>query len=215
MGDAPVKIPASPNGDVEPARGYLQEWEVTFPELEQALLENPSLRGFVFGYVAEIRLRELLKKNSQISSIQKFSDHDRRHKNDLALRYREIPFTVEVKSLQTASIRRAGDGWVATFQCDASDRRPVSLPNGETVETTCLKVGEFDLVAVNLFEAERRWQFAFALNVDLPRSNSPKYTTEQQQWLLATSVKITWPLKPPFEPEPWGLLERLVADRTK
>jgi hypothetical protein len=76
-----------------------------------------------------------------------------------------------------------------------------------------LTVGGFDLVAVNLFEFGHHWRFAFAKNSDLPRTKSPKYTPEQRKYLLATSVRLTWPLEAPFKEEPFALLDEIVQDR--
>ncbi len=61
------------------------------------------------------------------------------------------------------------------FQCDASDKRLVKLPSGQEIETTCLVVGGFDLLAVNIFQFANQWKFAFAKNADLPRTTSRKY----------------------------------------
>jgi len=169
----------------------------------------------MIGYIGEFKLRKLLLAEERISHVHKYDDHDRTHKNDVAISYEGYEFTFEVKSLQTNSIRKIGDVYSGDFQCDASDRRPVRLPNGETVETTCLLVGGFDLVAVNPFAFREQWDFAFALNRDLPRSKSNKYTPKQQKYLLATSVKITWPLQSPFATDPFPLLDELIAEKER
>jgi hypothetical protein len=76
-------------------------------------------------------------------------------------------------------------------------------------------VGDFDLLAVNLFEFEQEWRFAFAKNKDLPRSRSSKYTPQQQKYLLSTLMEITWPLKAPFQPEPFQLLDEIALEKAK
>lgn len=193
----------------------LGRWGLTAEELTEVIDSNPSLRGFMIGYVGEFKLRKMLLAEERISHVHKYDDHDRTHKNDVAISYKGHEFTFEVKSLQTNSVRRKGEVYSGDFQCDASDRRPIRLPNGETIETTCLLVGGFDLVAVNLFAFREQWDFAFALNRDLPRSNSNKYTPRQQKYLLATSVKITWPLQAPFMTDPFPLFDELIAEREK
>jgi hypothetical protein len=112
-------------------------------------------------------------------------------------------------------VKKSLDGFTGLFQCDASDRRPVTLPNGEEVETTCLVVGGFDLLAVNLFEFGQEWRFAFARNESLPRTTSKKYTPTQQQYLLKSGMPISWPLKPPYETEPFRLLDEIVAEKKR
>lgn len=149
----------------------------------------------------------------RIGELKKYDNHDRSKKGDLSFIYKGVEIRLEVKSLQTHSVRSDDDSYRATFQCDASDRRPVKLPGG-TVETTCLLVDEFDLLAVCVFQFGNKWQYAFAKNTDLPRTRSPKYNPTQQKYLLATSMQITWPLIPPYRPEPYVLLDEIVKNKT-
>ena len=192
----------------------LDRWDLTAAELTDVIDSNPSLRGFLFGYVSEFKLRKLLFSDDKTSNVRKFDDHDRTKTGDLSLTYKGYDFTVEVKSLQTLSARQIGEAYIGNFQCDASDSRIVSLANGERVKTTCLIVDGFDLVAVNLFAFRHQWDFAFALNRDLPRSTHRGYTLEQRQYLLATSVRVGWPLEAPFVSDPFILLDRLVNERS-
>ena len=120
-----------------------------------------------------------------------------------------------MKSLQTASVQQTDEGYQGRFQCDASDRRTVELPNGESMQTTCLVVGQFDLLAVNLFAFRERWDFAFIRNRDLPRSRYRRYTPEQRQYLLATLVAVTWPVQTPFESEPFRLLGEIAREKSQ
>jgi hypothetical protein len=191
----------------------LQRWDLSADELTLVIDENPSLRGFMSGYIAEFQLKKFLKRTPGISNIIKYDDHDRKKKNDISFIYKGHEFTIEVKSLQTNSIRKKDTETKATFQCDASDSRTVKLPNGEEVVTTCLLVGEFDILAVNLFGFTGKWDYAFALNKDLPRSSYKKYTPAQQKYLLSTSMKITWPVVDPYSKSLIELLEELVKGR--
>jgi hypothetical protein len=151
----------------------------------------------------------------QIRDVITYNNHDRTHKGDIAFLYKGVEVRVECKVLQSHSVRRVPDGYEGAFQCDASDRRRVTLPNGETIETTCLLVGEFDLLAVGIFDFGKRWRYAFAKNQDLPRSKFRKYTEEQRNYLLAGTMPITWPLKAPFHEEPFGLLDQIVKQKLK
>lgn len=176
----------------------LYRWGLTVRELTEIVDANPSMRGLMLGYVAEYKLRKMYFEDPRITALVKDDDHDRKSKGDIRFNYRGRSFRVECKSLQTNTIRKVDEGFVASYQCDASDSRTVRFSDGTSVKTTCLLVGEFDLVAVNLFALEERWRFAFALNRDLPRSRFHKYTPLQQNELIASSIKITWPLKPPY-----------------
>lgn len=177
---------------------------------------NPSLRGMILGYVAEAKLREAFLADGRVTAVRKPDDHDRRKKGDLVVAYRGREFKIESKSLQTKSIRRLeGGGFRSAVQCDASDRREVTLPNGSRIETTCLLLGEFDVLAANLFAFESRWHFVFAWNRDLPRTSSPKYTKYQRANLLATLVPVTRPPRPPFTSDPFDLLDRILEDQSR
>jgi hypothetical protein len=99
------------------------------------------------------------------------------------------------------------------FQCDASDKRKVPLANGKAVETTLLKVGEFDIVAAGIFGFRGEWEFGFALNEDLPRSTHRNYSEEVRQQLIASLITITLPLEAPFVSDPFELLDRLLERR--
>lgn len=192
----------------------LDRWTITAEGLTDAIDENPSLRGMLFGYVAEYKLRSMwFEKKSGISHFVKHDDHNRKKKGDLVVTYHGEEFIIESKSLQTNMIKREGELWIGQAQCDASDRRKVSFPDGSHVETTCLRTGEFDLLAINCFAFGDEWRFAFCKNSDLPRSKYKKYTDVQRSLLLASLVPVTWPPKPPFRTEPFSLLDELRAAR--
>lgn len=189
-------------------------WDVTREELSQAILENGSLRGMVFGYVAEIKLRKLLASHSDVTSHVKDDDHDRSKKGDLRITFRGHEFKIESKSLQTARNKTLEDGTFAgTSQVDASDRRTVTLPDGSQLQTTNLLVGEFDILSVNCFTFRNQWNFVFARNEDLPRSKYRKYTAEQQEHLLATTVAVTWPAQGIFTDDIFALLDSIIEER--
>lgn len=188
--------------------GYFHKLGITITELERIVEASPSLRGVLVGYLAERRLVEMWFADHPLRT---FDDHDRTHKGDRWLTYKGREFSIEVKSLQSTYTKKVEGGWAGRFQVDASDCRTVRLPNGDSIATTCLVVGEFDLVAVNLFDFGQEWRFAFAKNVDLPRSSFKKYTPEQQSFLLQTTPKITWPLHPPYRAEPFSLLDEMLS----
>lgn len=188
----------------------LYRWGLTVEELTQIVDANPSMRGLMLGYVAEYKLRKMYFEDQRISALIKDDDHDRKSKGDVRFNYRGRSFRIECKSLQSNLTKKTAEGYAATYQCDASDSRLVRFSDGSEVKTTCLLAGEFDVVAVNLFALAEEWLFAFALNPDLPRSRYRKYTELQQRELIASSIKITYPLKPPYEADPFVLLDRLI-----
>lgn len=190
----------------------MDQWQVTADELSILLQENPSLRGMLFGYVAELKLRELISTFPRVKSIKKYDDHDRKKKGDLHIIYHHRVFSVESKSLQTSKINFDSENqvWFGKAQVDASDSRIVTLPNGKTLKTTLLLKGEFDILAVNCYEFDQKWQFQFARNKDLPSSSYRKYTPEAQNALISSLIPVSWPPQPPFHSDLRMLLDEML-----
>lgn len=158
--------------------------------------DNPSLRGFTYGYVAEQQFVAYLERELSVTEHSKDDDHQKT-KSDRTFVYNGRSFTVQLKSLQTHSIREVETGtFRATVQNDASDRRKVRLPNGDQIETTCYVRGEYDILAVSIQPFVGKWNFAFKKNKDLQRSSYKRYTDTQREYLLATSEIIFYPLQP-------------------
>lgn len=191
----------------------LDRWQISAEELTKIVDDNPSLRGFIFGYVSEYKARTYFDGHTGIENLMKYDDHDRTSKGDISFRYKGREFRIEAKSLQTNSVIQVGDDeWSGKFQCDASDRREILLPNGHTVNTTCLAVGEFDIVAVSLYAFGDQWRFAFAKNSDLPHpgARSRNVAVEDREYLIKTLIDISWPLQPPFTTDIYSLLDEMV-----
>lgn len=130
----------------------LKRWGITDLELTELIEQNPSLRGILLGYVAEKKFHDNFLSHPDITEKQKDDDHDRMKKGDRRIIYKGRTILVEVKSLQTNSVKGFGDDtWQRKAQVDASDRRIVSLPDGSKLNTTCLLRDEFDVLAVNCF----------------------------------------------------------------
>ncbi|MHC5053239.1 MAG: restriction endonuclease [Planctomycetota bacterium] len=193
----------------------LKHWELTSEQLSEIIEKNPSLRGYIFGHVAEYKLLEMWFSKRKLRHVIRYDSHDRGRKGDISFTYKSTEIRVEAKSLQTSSVKQVDDSLVGKAQVDASDRRAVTLPDGKEIQTTCLLVNQFDLLAVNIFEFEKKWQFAFALNRELPRSTYYKYAAKHRKYLLATNVKLTWPLEPPFSLNPYPLLDQIVREKRK
>ena len=193
-------------------KNFFQRLGITPEEFCRVTDENPSIRGVIVGYVAEMKLRNIFAADKRVTGLSKDDDHDRTKKGDLNVGYRGRSFRFECKSLQTNLVKRLGENiWSGIYQCDASDCREITLPNGHKVTTTCLMVGEFDVVAVNLFQFGEKWQFAYALNNDLPRTTHRKYALEDQPYLLKAGPKITLPLVWPYVADPFPLMDLLLA----
>jgi transcriptional regulator with XRE-family HTH domain len=194
----------------------LEKWDMKIADFETLIFDNPSLRGFVIGYLAEAKLREMIAKDPRITGLKKFDDHDRKNKHDLVIVYKNREYTIEVKSLQTSTVKvKEGDIYEARFQCDASDKRKIILEGGQEVTTTCLRFGDFDIVAVNLFAFRGKWEFGFALNRDLPASEYSKYPEALRKNLIKSIIPISMPFNDPFVSDISILLDRLHQERER
>jgi len=195
--------------------GILEDWDITVEDLDAILVERPSVRGILIGFLSEYKLQRTVFSDSRIHKLVRYDDHDRSRPADFSFEYQGQTITVEVKSLQTRSVRGDNGGYTGRCQVDASDKRTVTLPDGSELATTCLLAGKFDILAVNLFEFGQKWHFGFIRNRDLPRSKYRRYTEYQRSCLLATSVRVTWPLEPPFYGDPFTLLREIVRERRR
>ncbi|MEX8511011.1 MAG: hypothetical protein AB3X37_09675 [Leptothrix ochracea] len=194
-----------------PKKTILERFDISEQELTSLVDKNPSLRGIMLGYVAEQKFHDLYLNNPNIQSAVKDDDHDRKKKGDRRIIYKGKAFVIEVKSLQTNTVKQLADGrWEGKSQVDGSDRREISFDDGTKLNTTLLKRGEFDILCVNCFAFGGAWRFVFAKNEDLPISNYQKYTPEQQSKLIASLVKITWPPQSPFISDFFGLLDSMI-----
>lgn len=192
----------------------LRDWKVSSKQISSLINQNPSLRGMLLGYVAELKLKELISVLPDISYTYKFDDHDRKKKSDLYIVYRGKAFDVEAKSLQTNTIKfdEATQTWTAKTQVDASDRRDVLLSSGKKLNTTLLLRGEFDILAVNCFGFGGAWKFLFAKNTDLPSSTFKKYDETDRKELIASLVTVSFPVAPPFYESLKDLLDSMIEE---
>jgi hypothetical protein len=100
---------------VDERRTILDMFGVTLEYLTEVVRGNPSLRGVIIGYIAERKLWDWFASDGRVTSIRKDDDHDRASKGDLVVTYQGFDFRIEVKSLQTNSIRIFDEGsgkWV-------------------------------------------------------------------------------------------------------
>ena len=161
--------------------------------LVQLIIDNPSLRGMLYGYASEDAFVDFIH-GLKITEHHKPDDHTK-SKSDRTFTHNGREYTIQLKSLQTNSIKEVKTGsFTAKVQNDASDRRKVTLPNGKTLETTCYLRGEYDILGVSLQPFTGKWNFAFKKNKDLKESKGRKYSPEVRSFLLATLEDISYPL---------------------
>ena len=200
--------------EVKRVLNTFERWSVTLEDIVELIDNNPSLRGMILGYVAELKLRKVWFSSASAVFYEKPDDHNRKIKGDLIVTYKSRNFKIESKSLQTKTVKKINNKWTGKAQVDASDSREIILPDSTILKTTLLLYGEFDLLAVNCFEFGQEWRFAFAKNKDLPPSTYKKYTESQRQNLISSLIAVTWPPEPPFYEDPYKLLDEISHEGT-
>ena len=186
-------------------------------DLIASIKRAPSLRGMILGYIAEEMFEKYVpEKYDFIGSedIEAHDDHDRRfNKSDRTIRVSDRLYRVQLKSVQTNSIKRNLETGLlqADVQNDASDSRAVALPNGNRVITTCYVRGDYDILAVPLFPFTGEWSYAYKRNIDCRQTTSRKYSSEDSEYLLATTEVITWPLTDAWHMDLSELLDNKIG----
>jgi hypothetical protein len=188
----------------------LSVWDTTEEEIAHAMDVNPSLRGMVLGYVAEIKLKSTILRNPNVSSVHKQNDHNRKIKCDLIIVYKNRQFLIEVKSVQTNSVKTKGSFKTGLAQVDASDKRKVKFEDGSIANTTLLLRNRFDILAVNCFPFTGKWDFVFCLNNNLPKPISKNYSSHQQNSLIASPVCVSYPCSFPYTDDVFRLMDSTI-----
>ncbi|MFB6177841.1 MAG: hypothetical protein ABEI99_12005 [Halobaculum sp.] len=205
---------------------YWNDWQLDPEEFNRIIDQNSNALSAIYGYVAEERLREgFLEGDPRVANVRSPEDQDSGDKGDWAFEYRGEPMKIEVKSLQTHTIRSVdteqtklgeddGTRWRAGFHLKgSSDQRTVEY-DGKEYNTTLMNVEEsdVDIMAVNLYRIEDRWRFAFLRVDDLPRSKGD-YPDGLRKQLAKSQIRLTVPLEDPFTEDLYGLMDQILAER--
>lgn len=193
----------------------LDRWSISERELTEMVDDNPSLRGMILGYAAEVKFKNMYLDNRKDLQSWKDDDHNRLKKGDRRLIFKGKEIVIEVKSLQTKTVSFDPSTGIYSgkTQVDASDRRSITFSDGSHKETTLLARGEFDILAVNCFAFEDNWRFVFALNKDLSQSTWKGYTELQRSELIASMQSVSYPPEAPFTSDFDEILERAYATK--
>lgn len=151
---------------------------VSIQDLAELADINPSLRGYLHGYLAEMFLQRQLLEIEGVTSVEKIPDRAKL-KGDFKVVYLGKTITIEVKSLSSRSIKEdlLNGGWTGSVGLKRTDAELVTS-DGE--RTCCLTKGEFDILAICNFSLTRDWDFQFIANKYLPSSDlySDRLTTK-------------------------------------
>ena len=128
---------------IPPDRTILDIWDVTPEYLTKVVLENPSLRGMMVGYIAEMKLRDLFVDKPGITLLYKDDDHDRENKGDLVVVYKGHRFKIESKSLQTNSVVAFNSAGLPVKRVVKKDNKFVQNPDFTALGNEYLQSAKF------------------------------------------------------------------------
>jgi hypothetical protein len=135
--------------------------------LARCVDENPSLRGYLRGYISEEKLRDYLESTPGISEVKKIPDlHSK--KGDFIFKHEGVQYSVELKSLSDEVHEDIlNSGHKASLSLKRTGIR--TLKDGRT--TICLDRNQFDILAICTVSIDGQWDFKFILNKYLPSAN--------------------------------------------
>lgn len=199
-------------------KNILERFEISVGEFTEIVDANPSLRGFILGYIGEAKAKKLIKENPSVSDIYKPDDHNRKSKGDLYIKYKGKEFRIEVKSLQTNDVQNlGGDNWVGKYQCDASDSREIGLPNGHVVKPPHYWLANLMLLQLAFINSaihgdlllQKMKNSLVAKSVKATKKSS-SISAEDANYLIKGTLPITWPLKSPYTDDLFSLLDSML-----
>lgn len=152
----------------EPVRQPLLS-EFSLDDVQRLADENPNLRGYIQGYLAESRLAKQLSLIKGVSNVVKIPDTDDL-RGDLLVTYQDVDLTIECKSLSSGILRQdaLNGSWEASVLCKNTDRRTTAVRGRESIQSVNLHKGGFDVLSICTFPVTGRWDSLFLLNRYLP-----------------------------------------------
>jgi hypothetical protein len=182
--------------------------EQEIPVIDDLVTADPKLLSPIKGGGAE-RIYEVhvLSKTPEVSHFQKLNE---KKCPDYVIRYLEYSDLIvcEVKCLASRTIKVLKDGTLeAKVNISHRDPRQVDFPCGGSANLLNIHKGEYDLLAINLFDllGEHRWAYINAEDLEIetkfPKSACYADLTEEQKasgFLLKNHQTVNWPLKAPW-----------------
>ena len=202
-----------------------QKFELSEDEFKHMIAHvfsnNISALAFFEGYSSEYILEKLVLDTPHVSGCYKPGDNNTHEKGDLVASYKEVPVSIEVKN-----VRRRGSStqrkpklvtnleeqyWVGHFCTRAGRSRIVTFSDGSKSHSYNCVRGQYDVIAVNVYQFTGRQQFMYCLEKDLPSTkHTPKTHLSPLQCheTLQPEVTVRWPPVAPWTDSLEEILER-------
>lgn len=176
----------------------------------------------VKGAAAEYRWAEdILKKSIFISHFQKLND---KKCPDYVVRYLNYSGLVicEVKCIASGTIKFKNGFLEAKVNISHRDNREVEFPCGGTASLLNIHKGEYDLLAINIFDliGSHKWVYINAedleVEIKFPKSKCYASLTQEQKdsgFLLKNHQTVTWPLSSPWTENLQDVLNSVIISK--
>lgn len=138
-------------------------------EIKGIAEENSSFRGYLQGYIAELRLKAYLLNQPCVERVEKIPDQSKKKGDFIVTLTSGKKFSIELKSLDSNSIKfdEVESSFKGRVRLKRSDPRRTNSLTGPKTDSSTFR-GEFDVLAVNAVQANGKWAFYFMHNKYIP-----------------------------------------------
>ena len=171
----------------------------TLDDLEYLIDLNPSMRGYVQGYLAELTLMRQLKVIEGVTAVMKIPDMSYRT-GDFEVIYLGVPITRECKSILSNTVTQDGlnDSWSGVVTIKRTSQECVV--DGEKHRVSNIIKGGFDILALSCYAVSGEWDFQFIEEKYLPEHDTlPGFISTKFRINPQTTAGVTENLKSLFD----------------
>jgi len=134
--------------------------------------ENPYLRGYLQGYLAEMHLVKTLRETPGVESVEKVPDSKDGH-GDLRVVYKGVEVVIEAKSISSHGkkinpLTEEVQGKVCNKR---TSRKKMITAQGSSFSTH-YQDHHFDGLAISTFSLTGKWDFVYINSLFIPRCDS-------------------------------------------
>jgi hypothetical protein len=149
----------------EPPHTILKDFSVE--DLEYLIRLNPNLRGYLQGYLAELKLENHMRGIEGVRDVEKIRDASNIY-GDFKVDYKGKEIIVEAKSIASGSVKRFEDDWTGRVRVENVCKRDITVSGLGDIRVSNLVKGQFDILAISCYAVNHDWEFLFMNESDCP-----------------------------------------------
>ena len=188
---------------------------------------NLSALAFFEGYGSEYLLEKHIKTIPEITGHYKPGDNNLEVKGDVVVTYKDVPVSIEAKNVRRGTNSRKRKPkhivnleesyWTGYFSTRRPRSKLVTFSDGSQVDTYNSLRGQYDIIAVNVFQLIGKQQFVYCLETHLPSTEYIQAYTDlsplQCQETLRGEILVRWPPVAPWTDSLQDVLEQALAHK--